>query len=219
MKRVSIFLLIFLGCYISFGQSCNTITSFVPSICPTVYAAEESTLPDESSLEEASNKELRNIKPSELNIGQNIVLIIYLLSILLICGIFVREGYRIISDARHGVLRQNIKMHRNKMVYCIIAFFGSSLVCGFFMSALRTPEQDAQDKLNSQAQSILKERQKEQQEQDAELQKKYDEQAQYEEWIDWQEKQKNAELQKKYDDQAKYEKMDCTEKTTRAKKS
>lgn len=90
MKRVSIFLLIFLGCYISFGQSCNTITSFVPSICPTVYAAEESTLPDESSLEEASNKELRNIKPSELNIGQNIVLIIYLLSILLICGIFVR---------------------------------------------------------------------------------------------------------------------------------
>ena len=73
------------------------------------------------------------------------------------------------------------------------------------MSALRTPEQDAQDKLHSQAQSILKERQKEQQEQDAELQKKYDEQAQYEEWIDWQEKQKNAELQKKYDDQAKYE--------------
>ena len=60
MKKVSIFLLIFLGCYISFGQSCNTITSFLPSICSTVYAAEESTLPDESSLEEASNEELSN---------------------------------------------------------------------------------------------------------------------------------------------------------------
>ncbi len=219
MKKVSIFLLIFLGCYISFGQSCNTITSFLPSICSTVYAAEESTLPDESSLEEASNEELSNIKPSDLNIGQNIVFSILFLSIFLICRIFVREGYRIISDARNGVLRQNIKIHRNKMVYCIIAFFGISVILAILIYALKTPEQDAQDKLYSKAQSILKERQKEQQEQDAELQKKYDEQAQYEEWIDWQEKQKNAELQKKYDDQAKYEKWIAQKKTTRAKKA
>lgn len=43
----------------------------------------------------------------------------------------------------------------------------------------------------------------------AELQKKYDDQAKYEEWIAWQkseeEKKAAAELQKKYDDQAKYE--------------
>lgn len=219
MKRVSIFLLIFLGCYISLVQSCNTITSFLPSICSTVYAAEESTFPDESSLEEASNEELSNIKSSDLNIGQNIVSTIFFLSILLICGIFIREGYRIIRDARNGVLRQNIKIHRNKMVYCIIAFFGTFVIYGILLYALKTPEQDAQDKLHSQAQSILKERQKEQQEQDAELQKKYDEQAQYEEWIDWQEKQKNAELQKKYDDQAKYEKWIAQKKQQEQKKS
>lgn len=206
MKRVSIFLLIFLGCYISFGQSCHTITSFLPSICSTVYAAEESTLPDESSLEKASNEELSNIKPSDLNIGQNIVLTIFCLSILLICGIFIREGYRIISDARNGILRQNIKMHRNKMIYCIVTVVGIFVIYAILLYTLKTPEQDAQDKLHSQAQSILKERQKEQQEQDAELQKKYDDQAQYEEWIAWQEKQKKAKLQKKYDDQAKYEK-------------
>ncbi len=44
---------------------------------------------------------------------------------------------------------------------------------------------------------------------DKELQKKYDDQKQYEEWIAWQqsekEKAEKAELQKKYDDQAKYE--------------
>ena len=135
MKRVSIFLLIFLGCYISLVQSCNTITSFLPSICSTVYAAEESTFPDESSLEEASNEELSNIKSSDLNIGQNIVSTIFFLSILLICGIFIREGYRIIRDARNGVLRQNIKIHRNKMVYCIIAFFGTFVIYGILLYA------------------------------------------------------------------------------------
>lgn len=197
MKRVSIFLLIFLGCYISFGQSCNTITSFLPSTFSTVYAAEESTLPDESSLEKASNEELSNIKRSDFNIGQDIVATISLLSILLICGIFVREGYRIISDARNGVLRQNIKMHRNKMIYCIVAVFGILVISVILDNALRTPEQDAQDKLYSQAQSILKERQKEQQEQDAELQKKYDDQAQYEEWIDWQKKAKKCRITEK----------------------
>ena len=44
---------------------------------------------------------------------------------------------------------------------------------------------------------------------DKELQKKYDDQKQYEEWIAWQqsekEKAEKAELQKKYDDQKKYE--------------
>ena len=234
MKKVSIFLLIFLGCYISFGQSCNTITSFLPSICSTVYAAEESTLPDESSLEEASNEELSNIKPSDLNIGQNIVFSILFLSIFLICGIFVREGYRIISDARNGVLRQNIKIHRNKMVYCIIAFFGISVILAILIYALKTPEQDAQDKLYSKAQSILKERQKEQQEQDAELQKnmtsrpsmrngligkKSKKMQNYRKNMMTKPSMKNglhrkkttrakkadAELQKKYDDQAKYE--------------
>lgn len=212
MKKASIFLLIFLGCYISFGQSCNTTTSFLPSTFSTVYAAEESTLPDESSLETASNEELSNIKPADINIGQNIVITILFLSILLICGIFVREGYRIISDAKNGVLRQNIKMHRNKMIYCIIAAFGSFVIIAILNYALRTPEQDAQDKLYSQAQSILKERQ-------AELQKKYDDQAQYEEWIDWQKKQKNAELQKKYDDQAKYEKWIAQKKQQEQKKA
>lgn len=219
MKRASIFLLIFLGCYISFGQPCNTITSFLPSTFSTVYAAEESTLPDESSLENASNKELSNIKPSDLNIGQVIVSIIFFLSILLFFGIFVREGYRIIGDARNGVFRQNIKMHRNKIIYYIVAVFGICVIFTILNNALKTPEQDAQDKLHSQAQSILKERLKEQQEQDAELQKKYDDQAQYEEWIDWQKKQKDAELQKKYDDQAKYEKWIAQKKQQEQKKA
>ena len=77
-------------------------------------------------------------------------------------------------------------MHRNKIIYYIVAVFGICVIFTILNNALKTPEQDAQDKLHSQAQSILKERLKEQQEQDAELQKKYDDQAKYEEWIAWQ---------------------------------
>lgn len=55
-----------------------------------------------------------------------------------------------------------------------------------------------------------------------ELQKKYDDQAKYEEWIAWQkreeEKKAAAELQKKYDDQAKYEEWIAWQKSEEEKK-
>ncbi len=57
----------------------------------------------------------------------------------------------------------------------------------------------------------------------AELQKKYDDQAKYEEWIAWQksedEKKAAEELQKKYDDQAKYEEWIAWQKSEEDKKA
>lgn len=130
---------------------------------------------------------------------------VWLSSLILGLGLtFIGLPYFLIRTAVSSGKRTNYAIKAGTTLLLIFVCFVTGII-----SHMATPEYQAQEAARAEQRKIELQQQKEeaaakaeQDAKDAELQKKYDDQKKYEEWLDWQKKQE----QKKYDDQEKYEK-------------